>query len=518
MKTEKAEWLDIHKDREVLGRWIIANNLDCENMQFMGIRYDPSIDPPQLYDRMADWLKNQTTDFIDKTVLGIAYDVTFEDIADGCTPMETYTAAEFLFRPYGEKPTLQYVSDHFQEFQQFCKDKGLKEPPLSTTVYENISANIAGYRLSNTCPSYNATEGFPDPDVDYQYYIYYPNLDPKAREQELAHPTPLPRLSEANKTQYFYIKNDMYDRARGNLIDYYFLKDWAARHGSTQPECWAMNMMGNHLTELFIASHRKEWQAFLTQQQVKDLELSMRSIHYRNYMRHFEGVPHLCDTALELHQLLVRQPETMLFVPHNSPLLTQLETYCPIGDFSAESWKTIVPDIPDTLWENSTFQADALLHDPTVVTRIGSRLHPDNLVLLTAKSYPLLPDEMKKLPQLAPLAMQCVLKYPCYIEVIPQEMVTPEMVRMAAAQSLSAIANLSVSKLQEAQFTDAELTYLITHQTFDERQAESLIRQLPQSYPSQTVGNALAQLAEKHQLTYKPAKEATQQPKKQRGR
>ena len=244
----------------------------------------------------------------------------------------------------------------------------------------------------------------------------------------------------------------------------------------------------------------------------------MRSIHYRNYMRHFEGVPQLCDTALELHQLLVRQPETMLFVPHNSPLLTQLETYCPIGDFSVESWKTIVPDIPDALWKNRTFQADALLHDPTVVTRIGSRLHPDNLVLLTAKSYPLLPDEMKKLPQLAPLAMQCVLENPRYIQVIPQEMVTPEMVRMAAAQSLSAIANLSVSKLQEAQFTDAELTYLITHQTFDERQAESLIRQLPQAYPSQTVGNALAQLAEKHQLTYKPAKEATQQPKKQRGR
>lgn len=130
MKTETTEWLDIQKDREVPGRWIIANNLDSENLQIMGIRYDASIDPPELYDRMADWLKQQTPAFIDKTVIGIDYDVTFKGIAYGCTPMETYTAAELLFRPYGEKPTPQYVSDHFQEFQQFCKDKGLKEPPL----------------------------------------------------------------------------------------------------------------------------------------------------------------------------------------------------------------------------------------------------------------------------------------------------------------------------------------------------------------------------------------------------
>lgn len=518
MKTKEIEWLDIQKDQNVLGRWIIANNLDSENLQVIGIRYDPTLNPPQLYDRMADWLKKQTPSFIEKTVLGTGIIVTFEDIVDAYYPDETYTAAEFLFRPYGELPSTCYVSEHFQEFQDFCRSNRLTEPPLAAAVYGQIESTLKGKPMMRLSLPYNATEGFSNLDDVYQFYINYSDLEPQTREKEMAHPTPLPQPTEANKTQVIHLKNGMNDHASGMLIDYHFLKDWATRHGSTQPKDWAMNILGDQVTEKFIATHMKEWKEFLSQHRLNDVEPTLRSTSYKSYVSHFEGTPLVCETAMELHQLLVQQPQAIQTVRPNDPLLFQAETWCPIEDFSAEAWDQLKPHIPNILWENATFQVDALLHDPTVLTQIGEHLHPDNLVLLTAENYRMLPIAMKTLPQLAPLALQCVLKDPNYIQKLPPVVVTPEMVRVAASRSLSAIVNLPAWQLEEAQFTDAELTYLIGHQAFDAQQAETLIRNLSQSYPSKEVEKALARLAEKHHLTYKPVKEVTQQPKQQRRR
>ena len=520
MKTEELNYLDIHKDQDVSGRWVIAYSQATNEFHTFGIPYQPGVNPPELYDQMAVWLKEQTPSFINETAIAVLYDCTFKDITEDYdfVPDATYTSAEFLFRPKGEVPSLDYVSEHFREFQAFCQEKGYIEPLMTPEVYERIPYYIDGRTPKDRQMPYNTTAYFDTPELDYQYFLDIFSVDAQPLGKCALVQEVIPKLTLENRTQPIYLKNDYSAHATGMLIDYHFLVEWATEHGPYSPDDWAKNIMGEEVTETFIATHYAEWQQFLTRHQLPDLEPSLRSLNYHALLSHFQSTPLRCETAQELHQLLVSHPSVIERLDKSSPLLLQMETWCPIKQFKDSDWELIKTHIPDALWDNAAFQADLLLNDPKCITQIGDRLCPENLILLTAEQYPLLSESMKTLPQLVPLSLQCVWRDPTMIQQLPNAVLTAEHLRAAATQDLSAVLRMPAWLYHEAKFTDAEFCYLLKSQTLTDRQIGEVIRRLPDCLHTPEVCQTLKQLADKYNIAYQPDMDYAQQVKRQRGR
>ncbi|MGM9798551.1 MAG: hypothetical protein ACI3ZY_13470 [Parabacteroides sp.] len=202
--------------------------------------------------------------------------------------------------------------------------------------------------------------------------------------------------------------------------------------------------------------------------------------------------PDLSFSPHEWHGLIKRHPDWVDRVPHD---ICQMEAfYYPLNDLKP-AFGALRSRIPDSFYDRSQFQTEAIVSGLVSVVELGDRLLPENAPYVSVAQYSSLTDVQRSSPTFKVLAYGAVLYDTRNVLKVPTAYLSDVMIRHTACADFGLLSQLPYDRVQACPMTDELLCMAVWDQVKDVADIERLKREIPSCYQRPAVLKQLAHIA-----------------------